>query len=384
MNAFQSSLYAIAITTCLFGLYSGAGASRARPYRFLNLYLLIVAAKFILEWLMLNPASPGKSLWLGLLMGVSLLLAPCLWLFAREASEGTPPSIRSLSGGHLLVIAAGVALTLPLIQRTHWGALFENAADVPSFEHALLIRVALATCATLFLVQVPFYLRACASLLVREAKRPDALFSVIESRPLNAVRLLWFVVLANWAVSFLRVIHCMTVGRDTGWGIAFAVFEVVATVAAVWVMLAPAGAEQPASIKYGKSSLDEPARARIRRKLEEAFSNARVHLDNGLTLDGLCGHLRENPHYVSQVINQDLGSSFYELLNVQRVESAKRALIEAPARSVLEISMDAGFNSKTTFNTAFRQLTGVTPTQYRRSMRNACVAAPPLPTSTDG
>jgi AraC-like DNA-binding protein len=217
---------------------------------------------------------------------------------------------------------------------------------------------------------VPVYLSACASLLIRATGRADALFSAIASAPLNVVRLLWFVVLANWGMSFLRVIHCMTVGRDTGWSMAFAVFETAATVAAIWVMLAPAVGTPPAPTKYGKSSLDDPARARIRRKLDEAFSGARVHLDNGLTFDGLCAHLRENPHYVSQVLNQDLGRSFYELINLQRVESAKRALVEAPTRSILEIAMDAGFNSKTTFNTAFRQHTGVTPTHYRRSMRD--------------
>lgn len=374
MNALQSSLYAIAITSCLFGLYKGADASRERPYRFLNFYLLLVSAKFVLEWLMLNPASPAKSLWLGLLMCVSLLVAPCLWMFTREVTEGRPPSIWSLSRTHLWVIATGVALALPLIQRTHGGSAFENSSDLPTYEHALFIRIALAACATLFLAQVPIYLRACAGMLVRETNRRDVLFHAIESRPLNAVRLLWFVVFAGWGVSFLRVIHCMTLGKDTGWGIAFAILEVAATVAAVWAMLAPSSSseeapvEQSATAKYGKSSLDEPARARIRRKLEEAFTRARVHLDNRLTLDGLCGHLRENPHYVSQVINQDLGSSFYELLNLRRVESAKQALLAAPERTILEISLDAGFNSKSTFNTAFRQHTGVTPTEYRRKM----------------
>ena len=70
-------------------------------------------------------------------------------------------------------------------------------------------------------------------------------------------------------------------------------------------------------------------------------------------------------HYVSQVINQDLGSNFYELVNQRRIERAMQLLMEPPNRTILEIALSVGYNSKSTFNTAFRRQTGVTPTEYR-------------------
>src|SRR5688572_25486685 len=188
MTTLQSSLYVVAITSCLFYLFVARHRTRGQPrqtYRYLIAYLLLEAASFVLEWLMVQPASPGKSLWLGLLMATSLLMAPCVWLFAREITEGTAPALRSLPRSHWAVIAIGVALTLPLIQRSYWGPHFGDPADPAGPVHKLVIQVSMAACALLFLVQVPYYLRACSRILARHSSRSKALFSTIEPQPLN-------------------------------------------------------------------------------------------------------------------------------------------------------------------------------------------------------
>jgi AraC-like DNA-binding protein len=125
----------------------------------------------------------------------------------------------------------------------------------------------------------------------------------------------------------------------------------------------PAGAEA----RYARSCLDQSTRARIRRKLQEAMNTSHLYRNNRLTLRGLCQQIRENPHYVSQVINQDLGTSFYDLVNVHRVANAQRLLVMAPEKTVIDIALEVGFNSKSTFNAAFRHHTGSTPTVYRNS-----------------
>ena len=388
MTTLQSSLYVIAITSCLFYLFvlrHGAGEQPRQTYRYLIAYLLLEAGSFVLEWLMVQPASPGKSLWLGLLMASSLLMAPCVWLFAREITEGSAPAIRSLPKGHLAVVAIGVALTLPLIQRSYWGPHFGDPSDPAGPVHKLLIQASMALCALLFLVQVPYYLRACWRILARHANQSKALLSNIEPQPLNALRLLILVAFANWVVSLFRVMHCVLLGVDTGLGVVFALLEAGATVAIVFNLarrtttfsieerelaqeLLESPTEAATAPKYARSSLDEPTRARIRRKLHQAFAD-NVHLDNRLTLRGLCLHMRENPHYVSQVINQDFGASFYDLINRQRIESAKAALEAFPDKAVLDVALEAGFNSKSTFNTAFRQHAGSTPTEFRRTRK---------------
>ena len=65
---------------------------------------------------------------------------------------------------------------------------------------------------------------------------------------------------------------------------------------------------------------------------------------------------------MSQVINQDLGSSFYDLVNLERVRDAMASLKASPGKTVLQIAHEVGFNSKSTFNAAFREHAGTTPT----------------------
>ena len=79
------------------------------------------------------------------------------------------------------------------------------------------------------------------------------------------------------------------------------------------------------------------------------------------------------PEYlVSAVINRRLGGNFWEYVNRLRIEAACAALADpADSRSVLEIAYDAGFTSKSTFNAAFKRLTGKTPSAFRHGSLSA-------------
>lgn len=384
MLTLQSSLYAIAITTCLFylGVSGRAGAQSTRTYRYLFAYLVLESLGFVLEWLMLHPSSPGKSLWLGLLMSLSFLVAPCLWLFAREIAEGRPPAVGSIPRLQVGLIGVGVLLTLPLMQRAYWGPWFGNPSDVLEAGQRLLLQGSMTISAALFVAQVPYFLMACRGILADVERQSKAVLSNVEPHSVNALRLLMIVVFANWVVSILRILHCMTLGADTGWGIVFALLEVAITVAVIFSLAQRGSAlsaedrqlaeqigeaeSQGATTKYEKSSLDAVTRSRIRHKLDAELA-AQAHLDSRLTLRLLCSQLRENPHYVSQVLNQDLGVTFYDFINRRRIESAKAMLTSDSQKTVLEIALEAGFNSKSTFNTAFRAHTGMTPTEYKRA-----------------
>ena len=291
-------------------------------------------------------------------MGLSFFVAPCLWLFAREITEDQTPGIRSLPAGHFVVVATGIALTLPLIQTTHLGPDYADPNYVPTKLHSLFIHGAMLMCVALFLVQVPYYLRECVRILARHTDHTKALFSNIEHKTLNTLRILIFVVVMKWFVGLLRALYCITLGADTGWGLLFTGMEVGVTVWALFLVMRQStifsvaerelvndlfGADAERSVggasRYARSALDPPTRARIRRKLQEAMNTAHLYRDNRLTLRGLCQQIKENPHYVSQVINQDLGTSFYDLVNVHRVDHAKRLLVRSPEKTVMEIEI---------------------------------------------
>jgi AraC-like DNA-binding protein len=109
----------------------------------------------------------------------------------------------------------------------------------------------------------------------------------------------------------------------------------------------------------------------IVRKINVAMEQENLYQETELTLQQLSTHLQYPSHQVSQAINDGMKKSFYELINGYRVEEAKRLLLHPKSEgfTVLSVGFEAGFNSKTTFNTVFKKFTGLTPTDFREKHR---------------
>lgn len=122
----------------------------------------------------------------------------------------------------------------------------------------------------------------------------------------------------------------------------------------------------PPDQRYARSALTQEDCAAIIARLETAMARDRLWRDPMLNLKALAGHLGTRPQYLTQALNTELETSFYDYVNSWRVRDASLALIGSEA-SVLSICLDAGFNSKSTFNKVFARETGYTPTAYRRS-----------------
>ncbi len=90
------------------------------------------------------------------------------------------------------------------------------------------------------------------------------------------------------------------------------------------------------------------------------------YLEPELTLPDLARRLRTNPVVLSQVINAGAGQNFNDFVNAYRVNEFKRQ-VRLPGKahlSLLGIALDCGFNSKATFNRAFRKFTGTSPKDF--------------------
>ncbi|PIQ38961.1 MAG: AraC family transcriptional regulator [Thalassolituus sp. CG17_big_fil_post_rev_8_21_14_2_50_53_8] len=99
-------------------------------------------------------------------------------------------------------------------------------------------------------------------------------------------------------------------------------------------------------------------------ELQQALANGAFR-DNELSLGKLAGMCGMTTHQASAAINQCSGSHFYDWLNRYRIDAAQQALRNSDT-PVSRICFDVGFNSKSTFNTAFRRLSGVTPSEFRK------------------
>ncbi len=89
--------------------------------------------------------------------------------------------------------------------------------------------------------------------------------------------------------------------------------------------------------------------------------------DPGLTAPILARHLATNTTYLSRALNTGLGHNFNEFVNLLRIKAVQEELARpGPQRDLLAIALDAGFNSKASFNRVFKRLTGETPSDFRR------------------
>lgn len=95
-------------------------------------------------------------------------------------------------------------------------------------------------------------------------------------------------------------------------------------------------------------------------KERQLYRRAEMKIDQLASLVGI------STHYLSYVINEISGRNYQSWLNGLRVDCVKEALRRTRDRPLIEIALEAGFNSKASFNRAFKAETGTSPTEYAR------------------
>ncbi|WP_187182152.1 helix-turn-helix transcriptional regulator [Rhizobium sp. WL3] len=120
-----------------------------------------------------------------------------------------------------------------------------------------------------------------------------------------------------------------------------------------------------AQARYQNSSLARDVVASLADDMRNHMARTLAHRDPLLSLSALARQLRLPEHHVSQVLNQEIGKNFYDFVNGYRVAEARHLLVTTDT-SVLEIALEVGFNSRSTFYDAYRKNYGQTPTESRR------------------
>ena len=101
--------------------------------------------------------------------------------------------------------------------------------------------------------------------------------------------------------------------------------------------------------------------------IDKVMKEKRYYQDNTLTLQKLAQHLGTNRQYLSNHINQELHTTFYDYINDFRLVEAKAVLDSQSTEnqhSLEDVSVMAGFNSYATFLRSFKKKYGQTPSQY--------------------
>lgn len=129
-----------------------------------------------------------------------------------------------------------------------------------------------------------------------------------------------------------------------------------------------AGIAQNESTKYLGSNLTPSQIEAYKNELVALFGTEKSYLNPQLSINDLSEKLSVSTKNLSQVINQSFNKSFFDFINHYRIQEFQQILKESKddKLTVLEAMYQAGFNSKSSFNTAFKKETGLTPTEFRK------------------
>jgi len=131
-----------------------------------------------------------------------------------------------------------------------------------------------------------------------------------------------------------------------------------------------AGITQNETSKYPGSNLTPGQIEAYKKQLLALLSSEKPFLNPQVSLPDLSEKLSVSTKHLSQVINQSFNKSFFDFINAYRIQEVQQILKESrdEKMTVLEAMYQAGFNSKSSFNTAFKKETGQTPSEFRKTI----------------
>lgn len=119
--------------------------------------------------------------------------------------------------------------------------------------------------------------------------------------------------------------------------------------------------------KYKNSNLSDEIKTEYINKIFDYMKSEKPHLNPELTIQDLSKQLNITRHHLTEILNNDLGKNFFNFINEYRVEEVKKRLLNEKFAhlTIVAIAFDSGFNSKSTFNSIFKQQTNKTPSKWR-------------------
>ncbi|UWR54911.1 helix-turn-helix transcriptional regulator (plasmid) [Phaeobacter inhibens] len=309
-----------------------------------------------------------------------------LWLYVlRLTSDPTGMFAVPRSVWHSLPIgfACVLYLYILLLPAPLQASLQPGAKDLVIWQSIAMFGLYSAT--ILFYVLVPIYSVMILQRLSRYKTRLKDLFASTENRELGWARWLAISVVAFWAFNVIAIVVSEFNLSFLG---AYLFDSLLAAIIvrytltwsiALWGMRQRPGivppnkkisvgsvAERPLR-KYGRSGLSDARLERIATKIEALMRDEQLYLQPDLSLWDLSDRIGVTTHYTSQALNEKIGQRFFDYINHWRIQDAKNRLRSSDA-TILAIAYDVGFNSRSSFYTAFKRELGLTPSQYRSKM----------------
>lgn len=197
-------------------------------------------------------------------------------------------------------------------------------------------------------------------------------FSSIEGRSLDWLK----IVLILWGVAWLFYAIEYTLSfmswKWFGSGVVLPIAEtfilmLFAHLALKQTVLKDSDKGEPQATTTRDASLSQTRMQEIASTLRKVMSDGRMYCDEELSLNTSSNAIAVSENHISETLSQHLHTNFFHLVNSYRVKAAKD-LLSSSDKLVSTITCEVGFNSKSTFNSAFKKVSGMPPTAYRTSV----------------
>lgn len=306
-----------------------------------------------------------------------MLLLPMFWFYVRAITSEREEvwSRRDLS--HLVpaIIGLGIFALLLVTPDADRAALFDTGRDRASALQATLF-VLIIGLYVIWLGQWLFYALAILQRLVAYRGRLKDLFASTEHLELGWIGWIGVLILIDWvwvAAVFALELFTDITPIEEPW-LSLLDLALVWTLSIWGLRQTPGLATEIAAVedatkagpRYDKSALSDEQITRLANKIEAAMRKDRLYRDPDLSLSALAKHIRARPNYVSQTLNAKLGATFFDYVNGWRVKDAQVQL-SSGSDTVLAIAFAAGFNTRSSFYTAFKRHTDLTPSAWRKT-----------------
>ncbi len=308
----------------------------------------------------------------GILFLFKPMLGPIVYFYTSAMIATTP---RGVEWRDLWVLGGPILIFFLFLPFYVLGAEDKMAIITHDFADEGLREWVFTMCRTTFLI---FFLISIASLVAalrllrRHLGRLRNLFSNIEDRSLDWLRRVLLILTAGWTFSTASDFWAIAGSRPDAVNVLATYLELgwIACIAFFGIMQAPVLSkedvkEEPSQAPYARARLSDEQLSRIAQKLHTAMAQNQLFTDADLSLRALAAAIGVSEAYLSQTFSLKMGTTFFDYVNAQRIELAKSQLASTD-QTVLTIAHAAGFNSRSTFNTAFKKHTASTPTEFRR------------------
>lgn len=373
VDVLPTVIYSCMIGMAVIALLEVFKKPKERQNFFLKALLLLLLIHLAGELFIYSGAYVYAPALAGAQLPFRILLGPALYFYAHACMSPDKAIGKRMFA---LALSGPVAVLLVMLPFIFMITPEEKLALAnPVTRDPELWQIALFTCllaTILFMVYTALFL--IAAFKVHNSHRQQLMerFSDIGQRSLDWLR----PVLIIWGIAWLMYAVEFSLGALGfywfGSGVILPIIEAFAL--AIFIqqalnqkVLHQSEKNMPRSIQPRAALLSVEKMQSIASKLEGVMKEDKLFLQDNLSLNKLSESVSETENYISETLSKFLNTNFFQFVNSFRVEEAKKALQDSD-KLITSIAYDVGFNSKSTFNTAFKKIVGYSPSAYRNSL----------------